>query len=64
MDHMQLPVQIIVSEFDLDEITAPNKIKGSSAESVRQTVKVVIDNTIETARTKICEAAVQKVFHI
>jgi hypothetical protein len=61
MDYVQQPVQIIVSEFGLDEITAVDRIKGSSSESGRQTVKVAIDNTIETARKKICEAAVQKV---
>ena len=64
MDHVQQPVQITVSEFGLDEITAADRSKGSSSDSGTQTVKVVIDNTIERARNKICEEAVQKVLYI
>jgi hypothetical protein len=61
---VQQPVQITVSEFGLDEIAAPDRSKGSSLDSGTQTVKVVIDNTIERARNKICEEAVQKVLYI
>jgi hypothetical protein len=64
MDHVQQPVQITVAEFGLDEITAADRSKGSSSDSGTQTVKVVIDNTIERARKKICEEAVQKVLYI
>lgn len=64
IDHVQQPVQIIVSEFGLDEITAADTSKGSSSGSGRQNVKVVIDNTIERARNKICKEAVQKVLYI
>jgi len=64
MDHVQQPVQIIVSEFGLDKVTAADTSKGSSSDSGTQTVKVVIDNTIERARNKICEKAVQKVLYI
>jgi len=63
MDHVQQPVEIIVSEFGLDEVTAADRSKGSSSDSGTQTVKVVIDNTIERARNKICEEAVQKVLY-
>lgn len=64
MDHVQQPVQIIVSEFGLDEITAAYRSTGSSSDSSRQTVKVVIDNTIERARNKVCKEAVQKVLQM
>jgi hypothetical protein len=64
IDHVQQPVQIIVSEFGLDEITVADRSEGSSSDSGRQTVKVVIDNTIERARNKICEEAVQKVLYM
>ena len=64
MDHVQQPVQITVSEFGLDEITAADRSKGSSSDSGTQTVKVVIDSTIERARNRIREEAVQKVLYI
>lgn len=64
MEHIQQPVQIIVSEFGLDETTAADRSKDSSSDTGTKTVKVVIDNTIERARNKICEAAVQKVLYI
>lgn len=64
MDHVQQPVQITVSEFGLDEITAADRSKGSTSDSGTQTVKVVIDNTIERARNQIHEVAIQKVLYI
>jgi hypothetical protein len=65
MDHVQQSIQSVVCEFGVDEIVmSDSKIESSSSENYRQTVKVVIDNTIEAARNKICEVAIQKVLHI
>ncbi|KDR23281.1 Unc-13-like protein D [Zootermopsis nevadensis] len=60
MDHVQQSVHSIW-RFGVDEIdTSDNEIESSSTENNRQTVKVIIDNTIEAARNKICEVAIQK----
>lgn len=64
MDHVQQSVHSIW-RFGVDEIvTSDNEIESSSTENNRQTVKVIIDNTIEAARNKICEVAIQKVKHV
>jgi len=62
MDHVQLSVHSILCTFGVDKIiTTDNETTCSTSENCRHTLKAVIDNTIESARNKIREAAVQKV---